>query len=131
MMTKDLITQTQNQSLQKWQNTEKNSLIIYKKINDGDFRISNELITVNTSHLECIIQDKNEWPEISFFSRRHPGSLWRDPGEGSRERLLAIFTAGSFSPAGCCEICCFSCALCCSLVIIDFQQRSLAQKQSN
>ena len=57
-MTKDLITQ--NQNLPKWQNTEKNSLIIYKKINDGDFRISNELITVNTSHLECIIQDKNE-----------------------------------------------------------------------
>ena len=36
---------------------------------------------------------------MTFLSRRHPGALLRGPGRGSRERLLAIFTAGAdFSP---------------------------------
>jgi len=50
----------ENNSIQQWKPISNNSIKTYEAINNGLLRISNEIITIATSHEACIIEDGNQ-----------------------------------------------------------------------
>lgn len=55
----NLINQ-ENNSIQQWKPINKNYITVYKEINDGKLKISNQIITIATSHEACIVEDINQ-----------------------------------------------------------------------
>ena len=54
------LVKQENNSIQQWKPTSNNSTKTYEAINNGLLRISNDVITIATSHEACIIEDENQ-----------------------------------------------------------------------
>ena len=54
------LVKQENNSIQQWKPTSNNSIKTYEAINNGLLRISNDVITIATSHEACIIEDENQ-----------------------------------------------------------------------
>lgn len=54
------LVKQENNSIQQWKPISNNSIKTYEAINNGLLKISNEIITIATSHEACIIEDENQ-----------------------------------------------------------------------